>query len=191
MFNTGPTLSAIDYNSLVLNDEETHLLLVGNHELSFINLENMATSLENTIVDGISVVLPRISEIYHQQLFDACNVNRPVVQWNPLASNQYVVGINRVARIYAVDHGRVQETNAIIDSQHQVSFSSKNKKKKKKNGALAGSRTRVGCLEGNHANRYTTNASILSRINSLFHLASNFDDRLFATRFITIVNRFT
>ena len=30
--------------------------------------------------------------------------------------------------------------------------------KKKENNALAGSRTRIYCLEGNNANRYTTNA---------------------------------
>ena len=32
------------------------------------------------------------------------------------------------------------------------------KKKKKEKNALAGSRTRIYCLEGNNANRYTTNA---------------------------------
>ena len=31
---------------------------------------------------------------------------------------------------------------------------------KKKNHALAGSRTRIYCLEGNNADRYTTNASL-------------------------------
>ena len=30
----------------------------------------------------------------------------------------------------------------------------------KKYHASAGSRTRIGCLEGNHANRYTTDADL-------------------------------
>ncbi len=41
---------------------------------------------------------------------------------------------------------------------------------------MAGSRTRVGCLEGNHANRYTTNAcpTLSSYIESfLVDIASN------------------
>ena len=39
----------------------------------------------------------------------------------------------------------------------------------KKNSALAGSRTRIYCLEGNNANRYTTNACLSGLENySLF-----------------------
>ena len=50
-----------------------------------------------------------------------------------------------------------------------MSFLLRRKKQKKRNGALAGSRTRVGCLEGNHANRYTTNACFhWYWINNLF-----------------------
>ena len=36
---------------------------------------------------------------------------------------------------------------------------------KKKITALAGSRTRIYCLEGNNANRYTTNALLYESVN--------------------------
>ena len=37
-------------------------------------------------------------------------------------------------------------------------------KKKTKKHALAGSRTRIYCLEGNNANRYTTNAWLADEV---------------------------
>ena len=36
--------------------------------------------------------------------------------------------------------------------------------------ASAGSRTRIDCLEGNHANRYTTDASYQNQMHFLKHL---------------------
>ncbi len=42
-----------------------------------------------------------------------------------------------------------------------ISFELKKPKRNKKGSALAGSRTRVYCLEGNNANRYTTNADTI------------------------------
>ena len=42
-----------------------------------------------------------------------------------------------------------------------TSYGSTRRKKKRVNYALAGSRTRIYCLEGNNANRYTTNAYLL------------------------------
>ena len=41
--------------------------------------------------------------------------------------------------------------------------------KRKKGSALAGSRTRVYCLEGNNANRYTTNACDQNALNKILN----------------------
>ncbi len=154
IFDTGKTLLNFDCHSIALNDPETHLLLVSNHELAFINFESITSQIDNTIGDDSNVFMPSLSDIKSVPLFDTCNINRPIVEWNHSDTNQYAVAIDRLVRLYTVDHSRINETNAIIDSQHQVSNNNK------KRSALAGSRTRVGCLEGNHANRYTTNASI-------------------------------
>ena len=40
----------------------------------------------------------------------------------------------------------------------KIEYSIVNRYYEKKKNALAGSRTRIYCLEGNNANRYTTNA---------------------------------
>ncbi len=149
-FNFDKNLSNFDCHSMKLNEDENFLLLVGNHELQFINFETFITSIVNTMGDDNSIPIPCSSAIQSVPLFDTCNVNRPIVQWNYQNKNQYALAIDRLVRFYNIDQGRIQDTYSIIDTQHQV---------KKRSSALAGSRTRVGCLEGNHANRYTTNAS--------------------------------
>ncbi len=150
-FDFGKKFSNFDCHSIALNENENYLLLIGNHQIQFINFEKFVTSISNTIADDNSIIIPCSSDVESVPLFDICNVNRPIVQWNCQDPNQYSLAVDRLVRFYNVDQGRIQEINSIIDTQHQVG--------KKKRSALAGSRTRVGCLEGNHANRYTTNAS--------------------------------
>lgn len=127
-FDTGKNLSNFDCHSIALNQPEKHLLLVGNHDLAYINFETIASQIDSTINDDASSFALSLSDLKILPLFDKCNVNRPVVEWNHFDSNQYAVAIDRLVRMYAVDHGRIVETNAIIDSQHQVS-----KRKRKKN----------------------------------------------------------
>ncbi len=163
-FDTGKSLLNFDCHSIALNNQETRLLLVGNHELAFINFETITSQIDNTINDDSNILMPSLSDIKLLPLFDTCNINRPIVEWNHSDPNQYAVAIDRLVRLYTVDHTRINETNAIIDSQHQVS--KKNNLKKNRN-ALAESRTRVGRPCG-HANRCTTNASIVSTLFLLF-----------------------
>jgi hypothetical protein len=160
-FDFGKNFSNFDCHSIALNENENYLLLVSNHELGFINFETFIPSITNTIGDENSIIIPCSSDIESVPLFDICNVNRPIVQWNYQDTNQYALAVDRLVRFYNVDQGRIQETNSIIDTQHQVG---------KKGSALAGSRTRVGCLEGNHANRYTTNASTEQVVFLLYYL---------------------
>ena len=110
-----------DWHSIALNHQETNLLFVGQHELAFINVENLIPPVENSIREETNLISSLISGITLVPLFDTCNVNRPVVQWNPIDSNQYAVAIDRLVRFYTVDHACIQETHTIIDSQHQVS----------------------------------------------------------------------
>ena len=107
--------SNFDCHSLALNAKESHLLLVGGHGLVLINLENIAPPLENSMRDEAN-----LSDVQFVQLFDSCNVNRPVVQWNHSEPNQCAVAIDRLVRLYKIGHDGLQETEAIIDSQHQV-----------------------------------------------------------------------
>jgi hypothetical protein len=118
-FTSGENLSNFDCHSIALNDQETHLLLVGNHELAFINFETLNIPTENTIVDN-NMIPPSLSDIKCTPLFDTCNSNRAIVQWNHIDTHQYAVAIDRLVRLYAIDHGRIHETNSFIDSQHQV-----------------------------------------------------------------------
>ena len=163
-FDFGKDLSNLDCHSIAFNDNENYLLLVNNHELQFINFETFPTSISNAVGDDNSILIPCSSIIESVPLFDICNVNRPIVQWNHHDTNQYALAIDRLVRFYDVDNGRIHETTSIIDTHHQVG-------KKKSRSALAGSRTRVGCLEGNHANRYTTNATTESVVFFLSYLA--------------------
>ena len=150
-FDFGKKLSNFDCHSLALSENENHLLLVSNHQLQLIHFETFIASIANLIHEENSLVLPCSSDIQTIPLSDICNVHRPIVQWNQLDSKEYALAIDRFVRFYRLDHGRIEETKS-LDSQHQVG-------EKKENRALTGSRTRVGCLEGNHANRYTINAS--------------------------------
>jgi len=128
-FDSGKNLLNFDCHSIALNNQETRLLLVGNHELGFINFETIASNIDNTINDDSNVFMPSLSDIKTIPLFDTCNTNRPIVEWNHSDANQYAVAIDRLVRVYTVDHSRINETNIIIDSQHQVS----EKKNLKKN----------------------------------------------------------
>jgi hypothetical protein len=109
-----------DCHSMALNESEAQLLLVGQHELAFVNFENIMKSVENSINDGINVSVPSPSHIRVEPLFDTCNINRPVVQWNHSDTNQCAVAIDRLVRFYTVGVTRIQNTDTIIDSQHQV-----------------------------------------------------------------------
>ncbi len=121
MFDTRKSLLNADYHSIALNNQEARLLLIGNHEIAFINFETIASQTDNTNGDNGNVVMASLSDIKPAPLFDTCNTNRPVVEWSHSDPNQYAVAIDRVVRLYAVDHARITETNALIDSQHQVS----------------------------------------------------------------------
>ncbi|CAF4554947.1 unnamed protein product, partial [Rotaria magnacalcarata] len=79
-----------------LNGNEKYLLLVGNHELKLINFERFFTSIVNTIGDDNSGTTPSSSDIESVPLFDICNINRPIVQWNHQNSNQYALAVDRL-----------------------------------------------------------------------------------------------
>ena len=119
-FDFGKKLSNLDCHSIAFNENETYLLFVSNHELQFINFENFTASISNAIGDDNSILIPFSSIIGSVPLFDVCNVNRPIVQWNHLDTNQYALAIDRLVRFYNVDHGRIHETSSIIDTHHQV-----------------------------------------------------------------------
>ncbi|CAF0842900.1 unnamed protein product [Rotaria sp. Silwood1] len=119
IFDTGKSLLNFDCHAIALNDQETRLLLVGNHELAFINFETIISQIDNGIGGDTNVFIPSLADIKCVPLFDMCNVNRPIVEWNHLDPNQYAVAIDRLVRLYTVDHTHINETNAIIDSQHQ------------------------------------------------------------------------
>ncbi|CAF3733244.1 unnamed protein product [Rotaria sordida] len=118
-FDFGKNLSNLDCHSIALNDDEKYLLLIGNHELQFINFETFITSIVNTVGDDNSIIIPSSTDIETVPLFDICNINRPIVQWNHQDTNQYAVALDRLVRFYNVNHGRIQEINTIIDTHHQ------------------------------------------------------------------------
>ncbi|CAF0973701.1 unnamed protein product [Rotaria sordida] len=119
IFDIGKNLSNFDCHSIALNAQETRLLLVGNHELAFINFETMIPQIDNGIGSDTNVFISSSSDIKFVPLFDMNNVNRPIVEWNYWDTNQYAVAIDRLVRLYTVDHAHINETNAIIDTQHQ------------------------------------------------------------------------
>ena len=195
-FDFGKKYSNFDCHSFALSENENYLLLLGNHQLQLINFETFTTSLANLIHQDHSIIIPCSSDIHTIPLFDICNIHRPLVQWNQQEPKEYALAIDRLVRFYRIDHGRIEEINS-LDSQHQVG--------QKEECALTGSRTRVGCLEGNHANRYTINATIAHRVSFLFYptwqrtskemfalfsLASNIHDLLLATGSLLFLNRF-
>ncbi|CAF4333563.1 unnamed protein product, partial [Adineta steineri] len=118
-FDFGKNLSNFDCHSIEFNENQNYVLLIGNHELQFINFESSFQSNINTIADDNSILIPCSSEIVSLPLFDICNVNRPIVQWNYQDSNQYALAVDRLVRFYNIDHGRIHETSSIIDTQHQ------------------------------------------------------------------------
>ena len=133
--------SNFDCHSIALNDKETHLLLVGAHGLVMVNLEKRASLSENNPRDETNFLVPNLSDIQFLQLFDSCNVNRPIVQWNHSEPIQCAVAIDRLVRLYKVGHGGLQETDAIIDSRHQV-------KRRKKRSKCVGRESNPGRLLG-------------------------------------------
>ena len=119
-FDTGKNLLDFDCHSLAINNQETRLLLVGHHELAFINFETVTSQIDNTINDDSNALVLSLPNTKPMELFDPCNINRPIVEWNHADANKYAVAIDRHVRTYIVDHTRIME-NATIDSQHQVS----------------------------------------------------------------------
>ena len=116
----GKRLSNFDCPSIALSENENYLLLVGNHGLRLINFEMFITSIVNTIGDDNSISIPCSSVIESVPLFDVCNINRPIVQWNYQHTNQYALAIDRLVRFYIVDRGRIRESNSIVETHHQV-----------------------------------------------------------------------
>lgn len=121
IFNTGKKLSNFDCHSIVLNEPETRLLLVGNHDIALINFESIYSNYDHAAHNDSNILLPTLNDIEKVTLFDSCNINRPIAEWNHSDPNQFAVAIDRVVRLYGFDHGKILETNTIIDSQHQVS----------------------------------------------------------------------
>lgn len=119
-FDFGKNFSNSDYHSIELNETENYLLFIGNHQIQFINLETFISINNNIMNDDNSIRIPCSSHIETIPLFDTCNVNRPIVQWNNQDSNQYALAIDRMVRFYNIDQGHIQETNSVIDTQHQV-----------------------------------------------------------------------
>ncbi|CAF2180370.1 unnamed protein product [Rotaria magnacalcarata] len=119
IFDTGKSLLNFDFHSIVLNDQETHLLLVGNHELAFINFEALTSQLDDLANVNTNASLPSLFDVKLVSLFDSYNVNRPIVEWNRCEPNQYAVAIDRLVRFYTVDQTNINESIAVIDSQHK------------------------------------------------------------------------
>ncbi|CAF3364479.1 unnamed protein product [Rotaria socialis] len=119
IFDTGKNLLNFDCHSIVLNDPETHLLLVGNHELAFINFETLISQLDDLAGINTNGSLPSLFDVKLVSLFDSYNVNRPIVEWNCCEPNQYAVAIDRLVRFYTVDQANINESIAVIDSQHK------------------------------------------------------------------------
>ena len=116
-FDFGKQLDNLECRAMALNNEENHLLLVGNHQLKLIRFETF-----NIKADDASMVIPYSSHLQSLPFVDVCNVHRPVVQWNHGDQNhQYAVAVDRLVRFYTVDGGRIYETSSIIDTHHQVS----------------------------------------------------------------------
>ena len=129
VFDASDNVGTDDWHSMVLHPKGTHLLLVGNRELAWINLDTVRASGDHQTGNGMGV-RPKIADFEVLPLFDTCNTNRPVVQWNPLRTDQYAVAIDRLVHLYTRDckpiekHSEItvpeHRTTAIIDSQHQV-----------------------------------------------------------------------
>lgn len=119
-FDFGSDLSSTDCYSLALNDNETNLLLIGNQQINFINLETFQTSIINAIQDDNSILASCSAEIETIRLLDVCKVNQPVVQWNCQDMNQCAIAVDRLVRFYQIDQSRIQEESSIIETQHQV-----------------------------------------------------------------------
>ena len=128
--DTNIALLNFDSHSLALNDEETHLLLVGSHEIAVVNIDSISSHTEPSINNGSNIPVSSLSDIKTAQLFDTYNTNRPIVEWNYSDSRQYAVAIDRLVRFYTVDHSRISETSTVIESQHQVKRNTKIKKTK-------------------------------------------------------------
>ncbi|CAF0892865.1 unnamed protein product [Adineta ricciae] len=118
-FDFGNTFPSSDCHTIELNQTEDYLLLLGNHELQFINFDLFLTPPVNTITDENSIIIPCASETTFVPLFDHHNINRPIVRWNSQNSKQFALAIDRLVRFYSIDYGRIQETNSIVDTQHQ------------------------------------------------------------------------
>ncbi len=137
-FDFGKIFSNFDCHSIALHENENYLLLIGNHEIRFINFETFIPSIANTISDNNSIIIPCSSDIETVPLFDICNVNRPIVQWNHQYADQYALAVDRLVRFYNVDHGRIQEANSIVDTQHQVEKKTKCVSRESNPGRLLG-----------------------------------------------------
>ena len=129
VFDISDNVATYDWHSMALHPKGTHLLLIGSHELAWINLDTVHTSADHQASHGTGA-RPKISDFEVLPLFDTCNTNRPVVQWNPLRTDQYAVAIDRLVHLYTREcrpiekHSEIMvhehRTSAIIDSQHQV-----------------------------------------------------------------------
>jgi hypothetical protein len=127
-FDTGKILLGYDFHSIAVNNQESRVLLVGSQKLAFINFETITSQIDSTISEDSNTPIPSLTDIKLLPLFDTYNTNRPIVEWHHSDPNQYAVAIDRIVRIYNVDHGRINETHSIIDSQHQVSEKTNYKK---------------------------------------------------------------
>lgn len=120
IFDTAKSLLNFECHSIALNGPETHLLLVGNHELACVNFEAISSQIDNAIGIEKDSRQPSLFDIKTVPLFDSYNINRPIVEWNNYDTKQYAVAIDRLVRFYNIDHTHVNDTVTVIDSQHKV-----------------------------------------------------------------------
>lgn len=119
-FDFGRQVFDIDAQAFALNEDETRLILVGNHQLELIHFDPSLASSVNGINDDQSIRIPYQTNLQTIPLFDFCNVNRPIVQWNHHDGRQFALAIDRFVRFYSIDDKRVNETATTIDTQHKV-----------------------------------------------------------------------
>jgi hypothetical protein len=128
-FDFRHALNNFDCHSMALNEQENYLLLVGNHQLKFIHFDMLLSSMSNKIMDDPSMIIVDQSHVQSVPLVDLSNIHRPIVQWNHHDMSQYALAVDRLVRVYAVEHGQIRETSTIIDTQHQVRQQQQEEKK--------------------------------------------------------------
>ncbi|CAF0854136.1 unnamed protein product [Didymodactylos carnosus] len=96
-----------DIFSFTMDESQTKFIFVGNHCFILMNFE---------LSDCLST-----SNIHRSPLFDPCNVNKPVIEWNRKKDHttEFCVAIDRTVSCYTLDQSRITSTSTILYTDHQ------------------------------------------------------------------------